>query len=171
MVTVPSTMAHIASTCFLSSSGDSGLQTWGPSSFPGGLLLPRGEGRGFLDTQPLWSPLTSPPLSPHPVKALSRPMLRSGRVWGCQSSPLARQPGPAESPAAGTLPAEPHQTEEGSRAPRQLIAAQLLCVAGSVSAVDGLSFSRAGCLSLHSRTLVSRRIRVSCPCPAGFHFE
>lgn len=88
MVTVPSTMAHIASTCFLSSSGDSGLQTWGPSSFPGGLLLPRGEGRGFLDTQPLWSPLTSPPLSPHPVKALSRPMLRSGRVWGCQSSPL-----------------------------------------------------------------------------------
>ena len=75
VVTVPSTMAQTASTCFLSSSGDSGLQTWGLSSFPGGLLLPRGEGRGFLDTQPLWVPshlLTFVPLScqgtfmPHP---------------------------------------------------------------------------------------------------------
>lgn len=89
-VTVPSTMAQTASTCFLLSSGDSGLQTWGLSSFPGGLLLPRGEGRGFLDTQPLWVPSHLPTFVPSSFRVPSCPILRSGRVWGCQSSPLGR---------------------------------------------------------------------------------
>lgn len=89
-VTVPSTMAQTASTCFLSSSGTLAFRPGVPPAFLGVCCFPGVKAEVSGTPSPSESPLTFPPLSPHPVKALSCPMLRSGRVWGCQSSPLGR---------------------------------------------------------------------------------